>query len=82
MLTRAYINAAINVNQAYYQPALKMIVLNLLTPTKGTAFPLKAATLRLQSMHNLQGAKGVRTIVSAVRSLRATSKWEGNTWEA
>jgi hypothetical protein len=66
MLTRAYINAAINVNQAYYQPALKMIVLNLLTPTKGTAFPLKAATLRLQSMHDLQGIYDFLTLAVVV----------------
>jgi hypothetical protein len=66
MLTRAYINAEINVNQAYYQPALKMIVLNLLTPTKGTAFPLKAATLRLQSMHDLQGIHDFLTLAVVV----------------
>jgi hypothetical protein len=66
MLTRAYINAAINVNQAYYQPTLKMIALNLLIPTKGTAFPLEATTLRLQSMHDLQGIHDFLTLAVVV----------------
>jgi hypothetical protein len=66
MLTRAYINAAINVNQAYYQPTLKMIALNLLIPTKGTAFPLEAATLGLQSMHDLQGIHDFLTLAVVV----------------
>jgi hypothetical protein len=66
MLTRAYVNAAINVNQANYQPTLKMIVLNLLTPTKGTAFLLEAAPLRLQSMHDLQGIHDFLTLAVVV----------------
>jgi hypothetical protein len=66
MLTRAYINAAINVNQAYYQPTLKKIVLNLLTPTKGTAFLLEAATLRLQRMHDLPGIHDFLTLAVVV----------------